>query len=118
MTAIDWASLKDEFDNSYTPVWNPEEGDTVMGVIIDAETETSQYGAFTTYTLEQQDGSTIKLKAHRTVLRKEITEAGARGGDIVMVRYNGAKPLKGRDGVFHDYQVKLKRDPNVAFSHS
>lgn len=113
------AGLLEEVSNEdSTPSWQPSEPEAVAGTLVKTATVTSDYHdrPVPVWTVKQSDGELIRVAGFRSVLEREMNEAGPELGDLVAVKYFGrmlkknAKPgSKNTQDYFQKYRVITRK---------
>lgn len=101
------ASIRDRISRDAEP-WKPDEGDFVIGVVLDVQTREGEYGDYLLVTLETDDGREVEVHGFHTTLRNELMKLDPRVGDELAVRYLGKK-TSATGASYYAYRVVIER---------
>jgi hypothetical protein len=98
--------------------WVPaERGEGIQGVVLKVGETRSDYSdeMAPTVTIEQKDGTKVRVIGYGAVLRREILDANPNPGDIFAVKYFGEKPIKNgkfAGKMYKHFGVAVRRKPS------
>jgi hypothetical protein len=106
------SDLMDRLDAPDARKWEHEEGDVLVGTIVNLGTFTGDYGTSRTVTVDPEDGTTesgsaltekesLIFYASASVAANELEAAGPKIGDRIGIKYHGTRP--GKSG--NDYKL-------------
>lgn len=85
--------------------WNPDPGETIVGVVEDVYTGTSEYGDYPIVEIATPDGFVVLVHAFHAILKAEVQRKGPEQGDRIGITYVGRE---GKQDMAR-YRVKLLR---------
>lgn len=112
----DQDDMLDELDEepAYADAWIAEnEGDTIIGEVVNVSERDGEYGRYTIVTI-LPDGQDTPLAVHCTgsVLTGRVQEDNPQAGDRYAIRYAGKRDSKnGR--TYKDWRTALRRGPFI-----
>ena len=89
-------SLEERLE-SFAEAWKPNPGDTLIGVVVDIDSRTTEYGTYPIVTIRDDDGAEFAVHAFHTVLRNEFAKRPPRLGERLGIKYLG-KSDRGYEG--------------------
>lgn len=96
------SKLQDELERDYAPAWEPDEGDSLIGTVVDVTERDGAYGAYPIVTLRTEAGDELAVHAFHEVLQGELAKVAPKPGDELGIRYVGKHPERG----YHRYRVR------------
>lgn len=89
--------------------WNPSEGDTIIGTIVDIKaSRENEYGIYPIVTLATENGN-VAVHAFHTLLKDALMEQRPVVGEKVAIAYLGEKQSKNDERTYHNYSVVIDR---------
>lgn len=106
-------SIQDRL-NRETETAKLEEGESVIGTLLDLALRDSDYGdPYPVVTLETADGREVDVHGYHSVLRNRLLELDPRPGDKLGIKCLGKRT--GKSGTaYMDYRVVIERDEVAA----
>lgn len=90
--------------------WNPSEGDTLIGTILDIKaSRENEYGIYPIVTLATEQGN-VAVHAFHELLKNGLMEARPAVGERIAIAYLGERQSKANDDrTYHNYSVVVDR---------
>jgi len=86
--------------------WQPIEGETISGGVVDIDVTTGAYGPYPVVDIELDDGMVVAVHAFHDQLRRKLSSRGAQVGETVSITYRGrAGDGTGTDPYLYDVRV-------------
>jgi hypothetical protein len=86
--------------------WQPKEGETITGVIVDIDVAEGAYGPYPVVDVQLDDGQIVSVHAFHDALRSKLKLRGAQVGEKVSITYRGrAGEGVGTDAYLYDVLV-------------
>jgi hypothetical protein len=101
-------------DGSPPPLWDPDEGEQLLGTLVRYETRFSQKmnGDVRVAVVEDIDSDdTWSVFLSRSVLKNEFDKQSPRPGDTVGIKYHGRKTARNGGMEYHHYSLRVARAP-------
>lgn len=99
------SSLEDRLDSTSEP-WKPNEGDKLIGTVVDIDERDGGYGSYPIIVVLTDSGDQLAFHAFHTVAKSELAKARPVVGDRIGVKYLG-KP-EGKN--YESYRITVARD--------
>jgi hypothetical protein len=81
-------NLETRLDSS-AEAWKPSPGEKLIGVVVDVDSRTTEYGTYVVLTLRQENGDERAVHAFHTVLKREFAKRPPRLGEELGIKYLG-----------------------------
>ena len=102
------ASMMERLQQEAATGWNPEPGETLVGVITSIKSSNpNEYGVYPIVTLQTDDGTMVALHCFHQVLRSRLLEKRPAPGERMAVQYLGE--VEKDDRPYHNYAVVVDR---------
>lgn len=108
------AAARAEDRGDLPPLWKPEPGDELCGVVTKRKDRASKYTdddgnprRYTDLTLRLEEGEEVTVRSGRTVLDRLIADEDPRPGDAIYVRYEGR--VQGESQSYHAYAMDVEK---------
>lgn len=103
-------SFEDRLD-SFAELWKPEEGDTLVGTIVEIDQRDSDYGhgQYPIITVAREDGLEFAFHAFHSVAKNELARLEPVTGEKIGIKYLGEKTPKGGGKAYKSYRIKIDR---------
>ena len=102
------SSLSERISRDPEP-WQPAEGSTIEGVVLDVDSRESEYsGSYPVLSVEDDDGTEWTIHAFHTVLAGELARKNPEPGDRIAIRFIGQQ-TKADGKPFFNYRVAIER---------
>lgn len=108
----DDGDLLEDLDDTDAPMWRPEPGEGVQGVVVSRHQVPSKYDGqppTEVVVLRLADSSQVAIFGSRSRSRAEIVDKDPQVGDTFAMKYFGAKPKAKGEGEFHQYKAAVRR---------
>lgn len=99
-------SIEDRLD-TIPEAWKPKAGDKLIGVIVELEERTSEYGSYPSVTVMSDDGRERVFHAFHTVAKEELGRRKPKLGDRIGIAYFGIDEVKG----YERYRIVVEAAP-------
>ena len=113
-SGVDWKKLSDEVESDdfdgRPPAWKPEEGDYLMGTVMNKFEATGEYGTSQALIVSEH-GTDVEYTVYcsPTVLAKQIERAAPVIGDAIAIKYLGTQKNPKNDREYKNFQTKVIR---------
>lgn len=104
------SSLQDRLNRNPEP-WKPEEGDSVLGTVLEVNMRDGGYDEYPVVALETEDGREMEVHAFHTSLKNDVMKLELRPGDEFGCRYLG-KRTSATGASYYAYRVVHSRGDN------
>ena len=81
-------TLDDRLD-SQAEAWKPQSGEKLIGVVVDVDSRTTEFGTYPIVTLSTDAGDEVAVHAFHTVLKNEFAKRQPRLGERIGIKYLG-----------------------------
>jgi hypothetical protein len=100
-------TLREKLDNwdGYPPAWKPQEGEILVGTILQYDTGESTFGPVHTCIIETEEGERLSLWLSSTVLLSQFRRYRPKIGERIGIKYQGKDQAKG----YHRYRLVVDR---------
>jgi hypothetical protein len=104
------ANMLNQLEQDSAEGWNPNEGDTLVGVIQNIKaSQPNEYGIYPIVTVATDDGTLVAVHCFHTILRNRLLEKRPAPGESVAIKYLGEKESKTAGRSYHNYAVVVDR---------
>jgi len=104
------AAMLERLQQEAAEGWNPDEGETLLGVILNIKSsQQNEYGIYPIVTVQTDEGKVVAIHCFHQVLKQRLLEKRPAPGEKLAVQYIGEVD-KGEDGrSYHNYAVVVDR---------